>query len=139
MPIPTPGETELRPARDVMGEDSMYFPHQATSLHQLDPDMLAAVLAGPEVMLEGYEPEVLLPAITCPVLLVQADARHWSALPDDEVALALSLLRRVTHVRLDGLGHPLHGPPGGTQRVLQEAFAPFLQSLPRTASAASPR
>ncbi|HLZ31435.1 MAG TPA: alpha/beta hydrolase [Chloroflexota bacterium] len=138
MPVLEPGATIPRPAREVMGEDSAYFALQTTSLHQLDPDMLAAVLAGPEVMLEGYVPEVLLPQITCPVLLVQADARHGSALPDDEVALALKLLRRVTHVRLDGLGHPLHGPPGGTQRVLHEAFAPFFESLPRTVGAASP-
>ena len=37
-----------------------------------DPDMLAAVLAGPDSMLGGYDPETLLPAISCPVLLLQA-------------------------------------------------------------------
>ena len=100
--------------------------------------MLAAVLAGPEVMLAGYEPEVLLPRIQCPVLIVQADQRLECALSDADVELGLGLLRHVTHVRLDGLAHPLHGPPGGTQRVLHEAFAPFLLRLPRTASAASP-
>jgi pimeloyl-ACP methyl ester carboxylesterase len=138
MPLLEPGETVPRPARQVMGEDSAWFAHQATSLHQLDPDMLAAVLAGPETMLDGYQPDVLLPAITCPVLLVQADPGQGSALLDDEVALALRLLRRVTYVRLDGLAHPLHGPPGGTQRVLREAFAPFLRTLPAyTGSAAN--
>lgn len=138
MPVLGPGETVRRPARDVMGEDCIYFAHQATSLHQNDPDMLAAVLAGPEVMLAGFEPEVLLPRIQCPVLIVQADQRLECALSDADVELGLGLLRHVTHVRLDGLAHPLHGPPGGTQRVLHEAFAPFLQRLPRTASAASP-
>jgi pimeloyl-ACP methyl ester carboxylesterase len=112
-----------------MGEDCTYFAHQATSLHQLDPDMLAAVLKGPASMVEGYEPEVLLPAITCPVLLMQADPAQGSALPDDEVKLALKLLRHATHVRMDGLTHALHAPPGGTQRVL-EVFRPFVESLP---------
>jgi len=138
MPVPEPGHLEgaLRPARQVMGEDSPWFAHQATSLHQLDPDMLAAVLAGPEICLQGYEPEVLLPAITCPVLLLQADPRQGNVLSDEDVALGLRLLRHATLVRLDGHGHPLHAPPGGTQRVL-EACAPFIQSLPRTGSAAN--
>jgi pimeloyl-ACP methyl ester carboxylesterase len=91
--------------------------------------MLAAVLKGPESMVEGYEPEVLLPAITCPVLLMQADPLQGSALPDDEVNLALRLLRHATHVRMDGLSHALHAPPGGTQRVL-DVIGPFVENLP---------
>jgi pimeloyl-ACP methyl ester carboxylesterase len=126
MPVPVPGEPDLKPAQEVLGQASPYFAHQSESLHQLDPDMLAAVLAGPHVMLAGYDPERLLPAITCPVLLLQADPYHGNALPDAEVALALRLLRRPSHLRLDGLGHPLHAvdPP----RVLQ-AIMPFLESV----------
>src|SRR5437879_6888019 len=48
MPIRrTPGEA-LRPAREIFGEDNPWFAFMALSLHQLDPDMLAAVLGGPE-------------------------------------------------------------------------------------------
>jgi pimeloyl-ACP methyl ester carboxylesterase len=110
----------------VLGEHSPYFAHQSESLHQLDPDMLAAVLAGPHVMLAGYDPQRLLPAITCPVLLLQADPYQGGVLRDDEVALGLRLLPQASHRRLDGLGHPLHAvdPP----RVL-EAIIPFLDSL----------
>jgi pimeloyl-ACP methyl ester carboxylesterase len=128
MPVPVPGESSLKPAREVMGEDSAWFDHQAVSLHQLDPDMLAAVLAGPLAMLEGYEPETLLPNITCPVLLVQADPFHGSALSDEDVELGSKLLARVTLLRLDGIGHPLHGPPGGTERIV-EAVTPFLREV----------
>ena len=128
MPIPVVGQPELRKAREVFGEDSPWFALQATSLHQLDPDMLAAVLAGPEIMLVGYEPETLLPKITCPVLLLQADATFGSALPDDEVDLALRLLPRASHVKLSGIGHPLHGPPGGTHIVIS-AIRAFLAGL----------
>jgi pimeloyl-ACP methyl ester carboxylesterase len=126
MPVPVPGEADLRPAQEVLGEHSPYFAHQSESLHQLDPDMLAAVLAGPHVMLAGYDPQRLLPAITCPVLLLQADPYQGGVLRDDEVALGLRLLPQASHRRLDGLGHPLHAvdPP----RVL-EAIIPFLDSL----------
>jgi pimeloyl-ACP methyl ester carboxylesterase len=115
-------------AGELMGEDSPWFALQATSLHQLDPDMLAAVLAGPEVMLVDYDPEVLLPLIQCPVLLLQADPRQGNALPDADVELAMRLLARPTLVRLDAIGHPLHGPPGMTPRILA-AMAPFLAAL----------
>jgi pimeloyl-ACP methyl ester carboxylesterase len=106
--VPVPGQDELRPASEVLGENCPYFAHQSLSLHQLDPDMLAAVNAGPLPMLAGYEPETLLPAITCPVLLLQADAFQGNALNDADVALALKLLPNATHLRLDGIGHPLH-------------------------------
>jgi pimeloyl-ACP methyl ester carboxylesterase len=128
MLVPVVGQLELRKAREVFGEDSPWFAHQATSLYQLDPDMLAAVLAGPEIMLVGYEPETLLPKITCPVLLLQADATFGSALPDDEVDLARRLIPRVVHIKLSGIGHPLHGPPGGTRTVMA-AIRPFLAGL----------
>jgi len=127
-PIQLPGETELRTVGEVFGQDDPWFAHQATSLYQLDPDMLAAVLAGPEVMLEGYDPEVLLPKVSCPVLLLQADPAIGNALPDDQVALAMRLLPIATHVQLQGTGHPLHAPPAGTE-VVMRAIAPFLATL----------
>jgi pimeloyl-ACP methyl ester carboxylesterase len=98
------------------------------NLHLLDPEMLAAVLAGPEAMLAGYEPRVLLPAIECPVLLLQADPAQGSALPESDVQLAERLVRDCTVVRVSGVGHPLHGPPGMTPRILA-AIEPFLSRL----------
>lgn len=128
MLVHVPGESLSRPAREVMGEDSPWFAFQAISLCQLDPDMLAAVLAGPQTMLNGYDPDALLPAITCPVLLLQADERQGAALRDEEVALGLRLLPRAVHVRLDGLGHSLHTVPDQIPRILQ-AVDPFLNGL----------
>ena len=75
MLVRVPRQSQPQPARNVFGEDHPWFDHQALSLHQLEPEMLAAVLEGPAQMLRDYEPEVLLPPITCPVLLLQADAR----------------------------------------------------------------
>ena len=47
MPVQIPGEPVPRPAGTVLGADSPWFAHQAKNLHQLDPDVLQAVLEGP--------------------------------------------------------------------------------------------
>lgn len=128
MPVLEPGATEPRPAREVMGEDSDWFATQAATLEQLDPGVLEAVLFEREQMLSGYDPYVLLPAIVCPVLLLQADPMEpmmGGVMRDDDVELGLRQLSRGTHVRLDGIGHPLHGPPWQTERVVQ-AITAFL-------------
>ena len=75
---------------------------------------------------EGYDPETLLPAISCPVLILQADPAAGGALSDEEVEKGLRLLPRATHVRLEGIGHELHGLHA--QRVL-DAIGPFLESV----------
>ena len=90
--------------------------------------MLTPVLEGPAHMLGDYDPRRMLPAIACPVLLLQADSRHGSALPDDEVQLALSLLPRASHVRLEGIGHALHGTH---PHAVLHAITPFLESIAR--------
>lgn len=128
MPVIVRGQPEPVPARIAFGERSSWFEYQATSLHLLDPDVLAAVLAGPAVMLAGYEPELLLPANTCPTLLLQADPAGGGVLRDDDVALGLRLLSRGHHVRLTGVGHELHGP-AQQARLVHNAIAPFLGAV----------
>jgi hypothetical protein len=53
---------------------------------------------------------------------VQADPRFDNALSDHDLALGLRLLRNVTHVRVDGLGHPLHAIQPARMAELFEAF-----------------
>jgi pimeloyl-ACP methyl ester carboxylesterase len=121
--MPFEGQT----AEAVMGREHVWFGLHAETLHELDPDMLAAVLAGPEVMLEGYDPHVLLPRITCPTLLVQADPNGplgGGLLRDDEVELALRLMPNVRRVRLEGVGHPLNDVA-----QVMAAMQPFLDEL----------
>lgn len=127
-PIVVPGQTEPRPAREILGEEHAWFAYQATNLHLLDPDMLAAVLEGPATMLEGYDPEVLFQTIVCPVLLLQADPARGGLLRDNEVTRALRLLPHGRHVRLTGIGHELHGPSEQVPAVLA-AITPFLDSV----------
>ena len=126
MLVRTTVDAPSRPARDVLGDDHRWFAHQALSLHQLDPAMLRAVLEGPSLMLGDYEPTQMLPAITCPVLLLAADPRHGGILQEDEIQLALALLPEAKVVRVAGIGHPLHG---SHPKETLEAITPFLQRV----------
>lgn len=91
-------------AADVLGTDSPWFAAMAESLADLDPTMLDAVIEF-EAMYEGYEAQLLLPSIACPVLLIQADPARGGSLHDDEVATGKALLREVRNVRIEGAGH----------------------------------
>ncbi len=127
-PYVVPGEIAPRRYADVVGEDHPWFEFQAINLHRLDPDMLAAVLAGPDYLLAGVDPERTLPAIACPVLLLQADyARHVKR-REEEVSQALRLLRQGSHVRMIGIGHEMHGIPSQVPSVIQ-AITPFLEEV----------
>lgn len=91
-------------AEDLMPKDSPWFDFMAGCLRDLDPTMLDAVMEFDE-MHAGYEADRVLPAITCPVLLVQADPAHGGALSDKDVTLARSLLRDARVARVTGAGH----------------------------------
>jgi pimeloyl-ACP methyl ester carboxylesterase len=94
------------PARIALGEDSPWFEAMVANLHALDPDMLTALVDDFEQTVAGYDLHALLPAITCPVLLLQADpALAGSALTSAEVDQALALLPDATHVQLRGQHH----------------------------------
>ncbi len=126
MQVSVPGTTALVRAGDAFGEENPWFAFQASNLSQLDPGVLAAVLEGPKIMLAGYDPKALLPAISCPVLILQADPATGGLLSDGEVEKGLRLLPRATHVRLEGIGHELHGRHA--ERIL-EAITPFLDAV----------
>jgi pimeloyl-ACP methyl ester carboxylesterase len=129
MLVHVPARDTPRPARDVFGEDSPWFQFQAENLRLLDPGMLDAVLEGPEVMLEGYEAENVLPKVACPVLILQADPER-GGLQDYTVERALALLPQASRVRLEGIGHELHGLADQVPRVV-ESITPFLDSVRR--------
>ena len=105
---------------------------------QVTANMKAMMLATPVAgyiacceALSTLDQRALLPKITCPVLLLQADPDgpvQGGLLSDEEVALGLKLLPHASHIRLHGIGHPLHSPSDQAQPVL-EAIRPFLRSL----------
>ena len=62
-------------------------------------------------LLEGEhqpDPWALLPAITCPALVLQADPLAGGALDDESAARALAALLRGTLARFSGAGHAIH-------------------------------
>ena len=107
-PVEVPGHDEPQQMREVMGQDSPVFRWLAIRLYQNDPAMLSALLDDFEAVAAGYEMEQLLPAIRCPVLLLQADPAAGGLMTDAEVAQALTLLAQPAHVKLTGLSHVLH-------------------------------
>ena len=55
----------------------------------------------------GWDPERILPRITCPVLLLQGNPELDALLSDSDLALAKRLLPRAQHVSFPLLGHAL--------------------------------
>jgi len=94
--------------RKVAGEDAPVYTWLATNLQQNDPDMLTALIDRYETTAAGYEMNSVLPSIQCPVLLLQADPTVGGLMTDREVELALPLLDRPRHIRLQGISHILH-------------------------------
>ena len=106
-------------AGDLMAKDSPWFDFMAGCLRDLDSTMLDAVIEFDE-MHAGYEADRLLPEISCPVLLIQADPAYGGALSEEDVAVARSLLRDVRVARIDKVGHSRY--PGKIAAVLRHFF-----------------
>lgn len=94
-------------ASDLMATSSPWFAFMAGCLRDLDPTMLDAVIEFDE-MHRGFEAHDLLPKITCPVLLIQADPAYGGLLGDEDVAVARTLLRDLRVTRIDRVGHSLY-------------------------------
>ncbi len=93
--------------RAIYGEGSPIIRELAERLYLHDPDMLGMLIEDYENVAAGYDMETVLPAIHCPVLLLQADPEKDGALSDAEVARALPLLTQPSHVKFPGLSHML--------------------------------
>jgi len=105
-----PGQDEPVTMRERYGEESDVYEHLATRLYYNDPDMLTALLDDHDNTTAGYDMEVLLPAIRCPVLLLQADPDAGGVMKDVDVERAMSLLVQGQHVQLKGIDQPLFYP-----------------------------
>lgn len=125
-PVEMAGREGLVPMREALGEDSPVFAWVAHNLYQQDPDIFTALLDDFERTVAGYDMDALLPAIRCPVLLLQADPASGGVMTEAEVERALPLLAQPTHVRLKQISHVLHNEQ--KEPVLQ-AITDFLESL----------
>lgn len=113
--------------REIYGEGSPIIRELAERLYLHDPDMLGMLIEDVENVAAGYDMETVLPAIHCPVLLVQADPSLGGELSDAEVQLALPLLADATHLRFSGIDHNsiIHDPNG----LPMKAVKAFLSQL----------
>jgi pimeloyl-ACP methyl ester carboxylesterase len=86
--------------------DAVTLRVRATSISQLDPDVLTLVV---EDRARGdYDQDECLRRGTCPTLLLQADPQAGGALGDEDAARALGLLPQGLHVKLPGVEHNVH-------------------------------
>jgi pimeloyl-ACP methyl ester carboxylesterase len=106
-PFEAPGQREPLPMRAVMGEENPVYAWLAANLIRSDPDTISALLERYDDTAAGYEMGRVLPAVRCPVLLLQADPAAGGLMTDGEIAQALPQLDRPSHVRLAGTGHAL--------------------------------
>ena len=108
--------------RELFGEGSPIIHDLAERLYLHDPDMHGMLIEDYENVAAGYDMETVLPAIPCPVLLVQADPTAGGVLTDEEVRRALTLLADPTHMRFSGMDHMLLDDPKGPPMVAVNAF-----------------
>lgn len=114
-------QTPLR-MRDVYGEDHPVYRHLAERLYEHDPEVLEMILDDYAHVAEGFQMERLLPAIRCPVLLMQADPGAGGVMTDAEVTRGMALLSQPSLVRFPGLSHLLHIQDPETVLRAMEAF-----------------
>jgi len=108
--------------REIFGEGSPIIRDLAERLYLHDPDMLGMLIEDYDNVAAGYDMETVLPAIHCPVLLVQADPSAGGALTDEEVQRALTLLANPTHMRFAGMDHILFQDSKGPPMMAVNAF-----------------
>lgn len=112
--------------RELFGEGSPIIRDLAERLYRHDPDMLGMLIEDYENVAAGYDMQTVLPAVRCPVLLLQADPSAGGALTDEEVQRALPLLADPTHLRFAGMDHMLIYDPKGPP---MQAVIAFLSRL----------
>ena len=127
-----PGLAGPVPWGAMPGVDEPVRRYLAGCLHRADPALLPAFATASAF--EDYDPDALLRAIACPVLLIQGDPALGGMLTDGDLARARPHLAGATRARLDGVGHFLHlQDPAPVLRALLW----FLESLREPGEAGS--
>jgi pimeloyl-ACP methyl ester carboxylesterase len=101
-----PGLDEPVPIGDLPGNDEAYLLWWARCVKQADPDTYAMIVDGSS--LEDWDGEGILGKIACPTLLLQANPELGALMSDEDVRLAMQLLRHRVHVSFPTLGHALY-------------------------------
>jgi pimeloyl-ACP methyl ester carboxylesterase len=103
--IPLPGFDEPVRIEELPGNTPEVLADWAGCALQTDPKAIAMTVDGSAF--EGWAPEVVLPRISCPTLLLQGNPELDALLSDDDVKFALRLLPNAQHLKFPLLGHAL--------------------------------
>ena len=110
---------------NVFGKQDTWFSLQAEILRHVNPEVIPCI-QDTERVNQGYDALVLLPAISCPVLFLQADAATGGPTTDEEISRALRLLRDGRRVFLKGVSHAMYKDQPD---LVQQAINAFLSTL----------
>ncbi len=106
------------------GDDDVQHRRRFKMYNGFDPEHLTLFIE--KKRFDQKRLEEVLPRITCPVLLMQADVSMGGALDDHTVQAARLLLADCAHVRIQGVGHGIHAEqPATFSRIVMD----FLESL----------
>ena len=100
-----PGTPEVIHLDEIPGNTSNNLQGWARTAIRTDPECLRMTVD--RSAYAGWNPEKILPRITCPVLLLQANPELDALLSDADLALAKRLLPRAEFVKFPLLGHAL--------------------------------
>ena len=103
--IMLPGFDEPLQLDELAGNSEPVLLEWARSIQQMDPDVLGMSLD--RTAYEHWDPEQVLPRISCPVLLLQGNPELDALLSDSDAELAMRLLPRAEHIKFHLLGHAL--------------------------------
>jgi len=104
IPLQLPGRPDPVPLGQL--RDAPALRYMASCLVQLDPDVLAPIVAGE--WLEGYDGPALAAHVRCPALVLEADLAAGGMLTPADAQWLTSVLPRSASVRFPGVGHLLH-------------------------------
>lgn len=124
LPVPIPGQELPGQLGDLPQYDAASLRFSAKCLLRSDPDTFTSALEG--LGMDGLDASAVLPQVTCPVLLLQANPELGGLIPEEDVQRTLSHVPHVVRVRIETVGHGLHQlQVEPVQRVLLN----FLESL----------
>jgi pimeloyl-ACP methyl ester carboxylesterase len=115
--------------KDLPEVTSVELREWAKSLTLLDPGVVDCHAEGRRhELLEAFDFEPLLRAVSCPVLLLQGEIEMGALMTDEDVQFAMSLLPEAHHVKIKNAGHDL-GLGSFQVAPLLRAVVNFLESL----------
>jgi pimeloyl-ACP methyl ester carboxylesterase len=114
--------------KNYPGVTSAWILFFAGCLWRLDPNFFNALLYDFDGFAGGYDAEMLLRKIKCPVLFIRGERELGAVMTDDEISWLEKDFGNVTCVRIKGVGHLLHLQDQGQEPVLRQIVT-FLKGI----------